>query len=250
MKLITGFFMAWGNFLTLPCPLKRWDNKLKNTMLAFLPSAGVVLGLAWMGVYWILSYIDAPEMLSAAAMVFCLFAGCGFMHLDGFMDCSDAILSRRPLAERQRILKDSAVGAFAVVSVIFLLMIWLAAMAETVDRLTYGQLLILPVVSRGISGLHVLTCKAIGHSQYAEDEQVPGRWKYRLAVIAQICVFAAAAFFADDMARKTFVCGLVTAAGTLLACSYSRRQLGGMSGDIAGYGICFGELAGMIYLAF
>ena len=37
------------------------------------------------------------------------------------MDCNDAIMSRRPLEERQRILKDSTVGAFAVVTVVFAL---------------------------------------------------------------------------------------------------------------------------------
>ena len=47
MKLITAFFMAWGNFLTIPCPLKKWDNDLKNNMLAFLPSIGAVVGGVW-----------------------------------------------------------------------------------------------------------------------------------------------------------------------------------------------------------
>ena len=37
MKIITGLFMAWGNFLSLPCPVKKWDNDLKNYMLGFLP---------------------------------------------------------------------------------------------------------------------------------------------------------------------------------------------------------------------
>ena len=44
MKLITGLFMAWGNFLTVPCPLKKWDNDLKNYMLGFLPSVGLIVG--------------------------------------------------------------------------------------------------------------------------------------------------------------------------------------------------------------
>ena len=45
MKFITAFFMAWGNFITLPCPSRKWDNKLKNLMLAMLPSVGVVVGV-------------------------------------------------------------------------------------------------------------------------------------------------------------------------------------------------------------
>ena len=60
MKLITGFFMAWGNFLTLPCPLKRWDNDLKNYMLGFLPSVGLIIGLIWAGVSLLLAMPFSP----------------------------------------------------------------------------------------------------------------------------------------------------------------------------------------------
>ena len=54
MKLITAFFMAWGNFLTIPCPLKKWDNDLKNSMLAFLPSVGAVVGGLWVLLIWLI----------------------------------------------------------------------------------------------------------------------------------------------------------------------------------------------------
>ena len=139
MKFITAFFMAWGNFITLPCPYKKWDGGLKNMMLAFglknmmlafLPLTGAVIGSIWGLVIWSMRSIDTvrpqglavPSPLAAVLAVFLLFALCGFMHLDGFMDCNDAILSRRPMEDKQRILKDSTVGAFAVVTLMFLLL--------------------------------------------------------------------------------------------------------------------------------
>ena len=111
MKLITGFFMAWGNFLTLPCPLKRWDNDLKNYMLGFLPSVGLIIGLIWAGVSLLLAVLPIPFLVTAFLLTMVPFVLSGFLHLDGFMDCCDAILSRRPLEYRQRILKDSHTGA-------------------------------------------------------------------------------------------------------------------------------------------
>ena len=30
MKYVTAFFMAWGNFLKIPCPVKKWDEKLNK----------------------------------------------------------------------------------------------------------------------------------------------------------------------------------------------------------------------------
>ena len=35
MKIFIGLFMAWGNFLTVPCPLKKWDNDLKNYTVSY-----------------------------------------------------------------------------------------------------------------------------------------------------------------------------------------------------------------------
>lgn len=249
MKFIIGFFMAWGNFITLPCPYKRWDSGLKNMMLAFLPSVGAVVGVLWMGVFWLLQALALPPLIISLVMMFYIFAVCGFMHLDGFMDCNDAILSRRPLEERQRILKDSTVGAFAVVTLAFLLLGWFAAMTSALETVGYGELLVLPVVSRGVSGIHVLTCAPIGHSQYASDYREPGRWKYRAAVIVQMAVIIAAAACLGEGAGRLLAVSAVVAAAAFLACLYARKQLGGMSGDIAGYTICISELAGIIAIA-
>lgn len=249
MKFITGFFMAWGNFITLPCPYKKWDGQLKNMMLAFLPSVGLVIGVLWMAIFWLVVYLQLPPILISFIMLFYIFAVCGFMHMDGFMDCNDAILSRRPLEERQRILKDSTVGAFAVVTVAFLLLAWFAAMQEAIYHITYVDLLLLPVISRGFSGMSVLTYKPIGHSQYVEDYKEPGRGKYRAAVAIQMLIVIGIVVFLGGNIVKTLSCAAVIAVTALIACAYARKQLGGMSGDIAGYTICISELAGIFALA-
>ena len=253
MKFIIGFFMAWGNFITLPCPYKRWDNNLKNMMLAMLPGVGVVVGVLWMVLYAVLDWLALPPMITSLAMTLYIFLVCGFMHMDGFMDCNDAIMSRRPLEDRQRILKDSLVGAFAVVTAIFLILGWFAAMTtvitnnglDTVDL----NLLLIPVLSRGVSGLHVLTCKPIGHSQYVKDYEDKSRSKYRAALIIQMLVIAiVAAVFSGDITKAAAVT-ITVCASCAIAIFYARKNLGGMSGDIAGYGICISELAGVLALA-
>lgn len=245
--------MAWGNFITLPCPYKRWDNNLKNMMLAMLPGVGVVVGVLWMVLYAVLDWLALPPMITSLAMTLYIFLVCGFMHMDGFMDCNDAIMSRRPLEDRQRILKDSLVGAFAVVTAIFLILGWFAAMTtvitnnglDTVDL----NLLLIPVLSRGVSGLHVLTCKPIGHSQYVKDYEDKSRSKYRVALVVQMLVIAAiAAVFSGDI-TKAAVVTVTVCASCAIAIFYARKNLGGMSGDIAGYGICISELAGVLALA-
>ncbi len=251
MKYIIGFFMAWGNFITLPCPYKRWDNNLKNMMLAYLPSIGVVIGLLWMALYLLISkWLVLPKLIISLIMTFYIFAICGFMHMDGFMDCNDAIMSRRPLEDRQRILKDSLVGAFAVVTVAFLILGWFAAMTTAVEAEAIDwRIALIPIFSRGVSGLQVLTCKPIGHSQYVKDYEEKGRVKYRIAVILQLLLYLGGAVLLDSDTLAVLVVAAVVTISCLLACIYGRKQLGGMSGDIAGYAICISELAGILTVA-
>lgn len=111
MKIITGLFMAWGNFLSLPCPVKKWDNDLKNYMLGFLPTIGMIIGVVWAGLCVAMVWLGFPYLVLSFLVTFIPFALCGFMHLDGFMDCCDAMMSRKPLKEKQAILKDPHCGA-------------------------------------------------------------------------------------------------------------------------------------------
>lgn len=249
MKFIIAFFMAWGNFITLPCPYKRWDNDLKNMMLAMLPAVGTVVGVLWALVYFVLGKLGLPAGLSAVIMVFYIFIICGFMHLDGFMDCNDAILSRRPLEDRQRILKDPTVGSFAAVTLVFLILAWYVCMKESFDSLNYGLLAVTPVVSRGISGSFVLTYKPIGHSQYVNDYKMPGRGRYRAIVYIQILVIAVICALISGEYVKLAIVVVVEIVVAYTACVYARKQLGGMSGDIAGYTICMSELAAVIAIS-
>ena len=260
MKVITAFFMAWGNFLTIPCPYKKWDNDLKNTMLAFLPSVGAVVGGLWVLLIWVIRFIaertdlpfTIPISLGAVIAVYFLFASCGFMHMDGFMDCTDAIMSRRPLEVRQRILKDSNVGAFAVVMVVFLVLTDYASMTGAVWNAALQALFLIPVTSRAAAGLAVMIYRPIGHSQYKEDFEKPKR-KLRTLAVVQMAVYVAIALIIAGVTTfagtAAFAACLATVFGACIAGWYARRQLGGMSGDVAGYMICWGELAGLITAA-
>ncbi|MGI6177881.1 MAG: adenosylcobinamide-GDP ribazoletransferase [Eubacterium sp.] len=254
-KFVTAFFMAWGNFLSLPCPCKLWDPELKNMMLAMLPFVGLTAGLVWFAAGAVLELIGIPVLLSALAMTFCIFAVCGFLHMDGFMDVNDAVMSRRPIEERRRILKDSTVGSFAVVTAIFLIAADFAAMDVFMGGIASADgkiralapLVLIPVASRSVSGACVLNFQPMETSQYYKDHDVPrGKFTGVLAVSAAVIAVIV-----------TLICGsalcllpaLIACGGAIFAALFARKQLGGMNGDIAGYSICVGELAGMTALA-
>ena len=115
---VYGFFMAWGMFLAIPCPRKIWSESARQKMLVCMPLVGLLAGGVWAGAWLLLRGAPGPVRAAVCAAVPWLVTG--FMHLDGYMDVCDAVLSRRDLATRQRILKDSHCGAFAVICMVLL----------------------------------------------------------------------------------------------------------------------------------
>lgn len=282
MKLLTGFLMTWGNFCSLPCPVKRWDDNCKSLMLGFLPTIGLIIGLLWAGIYVGLVYLSFPFLVVSFILAFLPFCLCGFMHMDGFMDCSDAIMSRRPLEERQRILKDTHTGAFAVISAVFMILGYFAFISTAASMgMDFVNIVIITVLSRSIAGLEVLLSKPLGTSQYAaladssvpeihadeavvteetdmtekaaETKQKPTAVTKKQGIILlliQLIIYTALGFLASSFYPSTALVYGAVVIGTFIAITYAKKQLGGMSGDIAGYGIVWGEFCGVAMLVF
>ena len=230
--------MAWGMFLAIPCPLKIWNEKARGKMICCLPLVGLVVGGVWVLAAWLGRFLPPPAaaLLIAAAP----WLVTGFLHLDGFMDVCDAVLSRRDLPRRQEILKDPHCGAFAVIGMVLLaLSQWSVALsAECVSLL---PLLLIPAASRGCAALAVLTLRPMTTSQYAAMAEK----KAPYAVFAAV-VMAAAAM--APLALWGSFAPLAAAAGYWLAVWYADRQLGGMSGDVSGFALTLGELCGLAVL--
>ncbi len=264
MKYVTAFFMAWGNFFAIPCPLKRWDSKHTSLMLGFLPAIGWLIGLVWALLYYLLMRLGFSFFGGAVIVAFIPFALSGFMHMDGFMDVCDAILSRRGLEERQRILKDSTTGAFAVVCAIFLILGYFCFLASALSSsvIDFANMILIVVLSRSVAGLMVLNCKPMKTSQYVamqdaepevndEEKTEPKSTKKQgtILLVALMLLILIFELFMSTNIAKTLVVSLFTAVGAFLAILGAKKNLDGMSGDIAGYGIMFGELIGVFALA-
>lgn len=244
---ITAFFMAWGMFLSIPCPCKIWDEKARPWQLVYLPLVGLLVGALWAFAAYLAGAFGSLPALCAAVLAALPFVLTGFIHLDGFMDCCDAILSRRDLQTRQKILKDSHVGSFAVVCTIFLMLFMFAAFLDLDAAKNYPGLLLIPVFSRFASSFCVFSCKPMHTSQYASGFEAAQN-KRQLTALAILNVLAAGLGLLL-LPRPWFtVCALGAEGAALLSCYLARKNLGGMSGDISGFSMTLGEAAGLLLL--
>lgn len=246
-RLCNGFCMSLSMFSIIPCP-QIWDDSAIVLVLPMLPLIGAVIGAFWYAFSALLSWISAPIMLRAAlVLLFPLFMS-GFLHIDGYMDTCDAIFSRAELSKKLAILKDSHVGAFAVIALCVYLLTGFAAVYTALERGSdLTALYFLPILSRCVAGIAALNIKPISESGYAASFRKNAISAHTAALVVQGVLCLTASALLADVKLLAVMCA--TLAGGLMFCFYSARQLGGISGDLCGFIIVGGELCALLALS-
>ena len=150
-----AFFMCQSMFCAIPCPCKIWDEDARDKLLWCLPLVGLEIGLLWWSLGLLCRFLGLSQAVSGIALCAMPFFATGFIHLDGFMDVTDAVGSCRDLAKRREILKDSHVGSFAVIGVVLLILCQFAFCVSFNQKTDIRVLIVIPVVSRCGSALAV-----------------------------------------------------------------------------------------------
>ena len=103
-QFLHAFFMCQSMFCAIPCPCKIWDEDARDKLLWCLPLVGLEIGLFWWALGLLCGLLGLPQAVTGIALCAIPFFATGFIHLDGFMDVTDAVRSYRDLARRREIL--------------------------------------------------------------------------------------------------------------------------------------------------
>ncbi len=237
-----AFAMCQSMFCAIPFPGKIWDEEAKGRMLLFLPLVGLEIGALWALLAWICRSLMIPGIVAGLMLSIFPYLVTGYIHLDGFMDVTDAVKSWRDLERRREILKDSHVGSFAVIGLAILLLSQFALFASLKPQTDIRMLILIPVVSRCGSALAVSLLPPMSTSQYAQQE------KPRSHVVILLLMLCAALVSGFLLGGKFGFALLGGVAGYGLALLRAYRSLKGMNGDISGYALTISELAAVAVL--
>lgn len=247
-KYFKGFLMAVSMFTVIPLPHNIWDDEGGKHIMKFYPVIGLIVGLIWFGVYKVLEIIGASTMITAAITMLTPFLLTGMLHLDGYMDVCDALLSRRDKAEKLRILKDSHTGAFAVIALVMLFIVTFAGTYTVIDmNKNLMGLLIIPIISRSLIGYLLLSKDSMkGSSLGAFFKAGTGPIDRGLLVAAFII---SAAFNVILFGIKGISIPVAMGIIMILLVNNCCKEFDGMSGDTAGFGLVISEAIGILLLA-
>ncbi|MDR0313347.1 MAG: adenosylcobinamide-GDP ribazoletransferase [Treponema sp.] len=247
-RYLKGFYMSLGMFSAIPLPFHLWDQNCVNLVIPCLPLIGGLIGALWWGIAKLLILSGIHIMPAAAVLTLVPFLASGFLHLDGYMDTSDAVLSHRPLVDKLRILKDPHTGSFAVImlAVLFVLQFTLVYTVIENEKNIF-LLIIIPILSRCCASFSVLSLKPLTQSAYASMfRQNTGTAHKVFIIIIAILTLALAYYFADIL---SLIVAASVIAGFTVALVWAYRNLKGISGDLAGFGLVIAELGGLAALA-
>ena len=242
-KYFRACMMCMTMFCYIPCPFHKWDEEARPLMTLFLPVVGAWIGILWTLTAYLVNWLGFPVLVGAAILCAYPFLVTGGMHMDGYLDVTDAVKSWRDLERRREILKDSHVGSFAVIVIVLLMLAQFAFVASAPTDANYLILIFIPAVSRCGSALAVTALKPMSTSQYAEQKKP----KSHIVVLTiMLVVFLAAGFLLCGKYGFALV-GCMAGYGLALRRAY--KSLDGMNGDVAGYALTIGELCAVAVYA-
>ena len=242
MYLLQSLAIAISMYSKIPVPTVDWNEKNMKYAMCFFPVVGAAAGgLQLLIGYLLLKYTSCGNLFFAIAMVLIPVIVSGGIHLDGFADTVDALSSYGDREKKLEILKDPNTGAFAVIGLCVYFLADTALWSEVTVEL-------LPVIactymlSRSLSGISVVSLRAAKNSGLLRTFQDGAQKKrVRVVLIVWACVCGGIMLY---LSWKTAVIVILAALFVFLYYyRMSRKQFGGITGDLAGYFLQVCELA-------
>lgn len=241
MSIINSFFIALSMYSRIPVPRVDWEKENMRYAMCFFPMIGVVIGAVMYLAGWLLDKTSVGGLFRGVVFTLIPIMITGGIHMDGFMDTMDALGSWGDREKKLEILKDSHAGAFAILGMGCYLM-WSVAVWSELPTEVLRVCGVSFVLSRALSGFSVVTFPAARNSGLLKMFQDGAQKK---VVRITMCLYVAAAVIMMAVMNARAMTGAVT--GVMIAFLYyivvSRKQFGGVTGDLAGFFLETAELA-------
>ena len=234
-------WLALGFFTRLP--VKSVTGNLGEAAAAF-PFAGLVVGLIGALVYFVAMEIGLSGLLAALLAVAATGIVTGALHEDGWADVCDALGARGGVAERLETLRDSRLGSYGGLALIFGTSIKVAAIANLgAPELVAGALVAAHTLSRGVLPLimaRMTLARSTGLAAGAgRPTQSAANWSLVIALLISVIAVAPVA---------ALVALLAALAATWLVGKLAQKKFGGYTGDVLGAVEQVAEMAILINL--
>ena len=249
MKLLRACIIAFSMYSRIPMPHVKWEEEDMQYSFCFFPAIGVLTGVVYI-FWWLLAQSIGLQPVFAAAVCTAIpVLITGGIHVDGFCDTTDALASRQKRERKLEILKDSNVGAFAVIGCVIYFLLYFAVWHQVFcDNLSPMIPALIFVLSRALSGLAAVRWKNARGSGMLFQFTNSAAGTVVVVVLALWAIVASMGI----VYMSPIVGGAAIAAAAVMFVYYrimSYRQFGGITGDLAGWFLVMCEFICLLAVA-
>lgn len=235
-----GIRFAFGTLTVIPVRVTRWDRAAARAGMLCAPLAGLVVGALAAVPGSLLLLSGSGPLLAAvvcAAVPAALTRG---LHLDGLADAADGLGSGKPAEDALRIMKQSDIGPFGVITLLFTLLAQVAAL-EHVYAQSWTRGAAAAVVA-GVVARLALTLASRDGVPAARPEglgaavagAVPVRGAVAVTLVTVAACAGAGALLGGYGALRYGLAVLAALAVAQLLLRHCVRRFGGVTGDVFG----------------
>lgn len=244
MKILESIVVAFQFLTRLYLPINvEWDTGNLRRSLTWFGLVGAFIGVILAGAMTLFNRFDLIPAVAAIIILLIWIFITGGMHIDGISDMADGFFSMRDKEKTLEIMKDSHVGAFGVITIVFLLLIKFEMLKEFIIIEKNVWLLILPpTIARIAAGLvlsfYETTKKSgLGYTFHSSDPRI--FWAIGFVVTLIISSIL-------NIKSLIFI-GIAILASNLMAL-WAKKKIGGLNGDIYGAIVETVEVIGMVFI--
>lgn len=235
MIVLQTMAVAFAMFSALPVPQFAWNSKNMRYALCAFPLIGGVIGALWS----LCGVLLLPDIVRVGCFCLLPVAVTGGIHLDGYADTCDALSSYGDREKKLEILKDPHCGAFAVIRLCSYFLAYFALCTCVSFAPRVGVLWVLALVlERALSGLAVASFPMAKNTGLAHTFATAAD----KTVVRRVLAVLAAVLCAGMAALGGWALVLAALAVLWRYHAVSRKQFGGITGDLAGWFLQKAEL--------
>lgn len=233
-------FIEAVRFLTIiPINIPFNESELKKSPRIF-PLVGFLIGILSSISFFTLAKISSREMASFITL-FIWESISGGIHLDGFADTLDGLMSRKDKEGILEIMRDSRIGVFGAVGIFFIMGLKFLALKDSDSPIL--SLLISPMIGRFLLTLSIYFfpyARTIGKGGIFSESIKPEDLFLSLAITILLSTIIGG--------LKGLLSFMITVTVCFIFAIYLTRRIGGLTGDNYG-AICeLGEVISLLIL--
>jgi adenosylcobinamide-GDP ribazoletransferase len=231
-RALTGAQMAVGLLTVIPVRARTETDGI-GLAAAWFPLVGALVGLAAGGVRFAADHALGPTV-AAVLSVITLVTLTGALHQDGLADCADALGVRGGRERRLEVMRDSTVGAYGVLALVFWALLFTAALAALPRDAVIKTLVIAAALGRWAAVLHAAALPP------ARTDGLGAAFRPAPIAIVVATAMALATIALEPVPAVAAVGAAVVVTGAVSA--LARPTLGGRTGDTLGTVVALTEV--------